>query len=240
MLELSLKLILAHIIGDFVFQPDHWVKDKHEYSIRSRYMYWHLAVHTLSLLVLLGFDTGYWLIYPVIIVSHFLIDWFKIALQEKLKSTLLFYLDQAAHLVVIAMVVYAYHPYAIQFAVFFSEQVFMLVIALLLVTYVAAIIMKQLMRKWQLEDDKEQDSLKDAGKYIGMLERSFVFIFILLAQWQAIGFLIAAKSVFRFGDLSRAKDRKLTEYILIGSLLSFGIAILVGVAYQWVLELISS
>jgi len=51
-------------------------------------------------------------------------------------------------------------------------------------------------------------------------------------EWQAIGFLIAAKSVFRFGDLSRAKDRKLTEYILIGTLLSFGFAILIGLLYK--------
>jgi hypothetical protein len=48
------------------------------------------------------------------------------------------------------------------------------------------------------------------------------------SNWQAIGFLIAAKSVFRFGDLSQSKDRKLTEYILIGTLLSFGIAITTG------------
>lgn len=191
-------------------------------------------VHALALLVLLGFDTDYWLIYPVIIISHFLIDCLKIALQEKVNSTLLFYLDQAAHLLVIALVVDAYHPYAIELETFLSNSVLILIIAIFLVTYVSAIIMKQLMQKWQLEDDKEQDSLKDAGKYIGMLDRSFVFIFILLAQWQAIGFLIAAKSVFRFGDLSRAKDRKLTEYILIVSLFSFGIAILVGLGYQWV------
>jgi len=42
--------------------------------------------------------------------------------------------------------------------------------------------------------------------------------------------LIAAKSVFRFGDLRESKNRKLTEYILIGTLLSFGIAIATGMA----------
>jgi len=39
---------------------------------------------------------------------------------------------------------------------------------------------------------------------------------------------LAAKSIFRFGDLKEAKDRKLTEYVLVGTLLSFGIALLVG------------
>jgi len=84
-----------------------------------------------------------------------------------------------------------------------------------------------------MEEDKTEDSLKNAGQFIGILERLFVFAFILLNQWSAIGLLIAAKSVFRFGDLSRAKDRKLTEYILIGTLLSFGLAIATGLAYKY-------
>jgi hypothetical protein len=88
--------------------------------------------------------------------------------------------------------------------------------------------MKMVMSRWKLNEDDQDDSLNDAGKYIGILERLFVFGFILMSQWGAIGFLLTAKSVFRFGDLSKAKDRKLTEYILIGTLLSFGIAILIG------------
>jgi hypothetical protein len=42
---------------------------------------------------------------------------------------------------------------------------------------------------------------------------------------EAVGFLLAAKSVFRFGDLKDDHDRMRTEYVLIGTLLSFGIAI---------------
>lgn len=77
------------------------------------------------------------------------------------------------------------------------------------------------------------DSLENAGNYIGILERLFVFCFILTAHFEAIGFLFAAKSFFRFGDLKEAKDRKLTEYVLIGTLLSFGIALLTGFIVQY-------
>ncbi|MDX1471964.1 MAG: DUF3307 domain-containing protein, partial [Flavobacteriaceae bacterium] len=70
----------------------------------------------------------------------------------------------------------------------------------------------------------------DAGKYIGILERLFVFTFILLGHWEAVGFLLTAKSVFRFGDLKDSRHRKLTEYVLIGTLLSFGIATLTALA----------
>ncbi|WP_336622731.1 hypothetical protein [Wenyingzhuangia sp. 2_MG-2023] len=91
------------------------------------------------------------------------------------------------------------------------------------------------MSKWELEEDNSDDSLQNAGMYIGILERLFVFSFIILNQWSAIGLLIAAKSVFRFGDLSRAKDRKLTEYMLIGSLVSFGLSILIGLLYKYLI-----
>ena len=77
----------------------------------------------------------------------------------------------------------------------------------------------------------KNESLKDAGKYIGVLERVLVFIFIVVGHWEAVGFLITAKSVFRFGDLTASKERKLTEYILIGTLISFGIAIVISLVY---------
>jgi hypothetical protein len=83
------------------------------------------------------------------------------------------------------------------------------------------------------EGQGEGTSLKNAGRYIGILERVFAFAFILMGQWSAIGLLIAAKSVFRFGDLNKGKNRKLTEYVLIGTLLSFGLAILGGLGYNY-------
>ena len=62
----------------------------------------------------------------------------------------------------------------------------------------------------------------------------FVYTFVKLLSLYS--FLLAAKFVFRFGDLSRAKDRKLTEYILIGTLISFGLAILAALSYLFLLS----
>ena len=45
---------------------------------------------------------------------------------------------------------------------------------------------------------------------------------------EGIGFLLAAKSIFRFGDLNKAQELRNTEYILIGTLTSFAIAISIG------------
>jgi hypothetical protein len=134
----------------------------------------------------------------------------------------------------ISLAVYIYEPYQIDYNLIYSHKTLYLVLALISITSISSVIMKMIMSQWRVEGDNE--SLENAGKYIGILERLFVFGFIALNQWQAIGLLIAAKSVFRFSDLSKAKDRKLTEYILIGTLLSFGIAIFIGVLYKYALK----
>ncbi|MEQ6122303.1 DUF3307 domain-containing protein [Reichenbachiella sp. MALMAid0571] len=233
MILLSLKLILAHIIGDFVFQPNQWVKDKELKKQKSPYLYAHLLIHTVALCIVLQFDTAYWGAVVAIVISHFVIDLIKLYLNTRERARILFFADQMAHLLVIVVVVCIYESDSLSTINFYEPQIFLLATAILLVSVVSAIVMKVIMTKWNLEEDAHGDSLTNAGKYIGMLERLFVFVFILLNQWQAIGFLIAAKSVFRFGDLSRAKDRKLTEYILIGTLMSFGLAIIIGLGYQY-------
>ncbi|RIA09427.1 uncharacterized protein DUF3307 [Flavobacteriaceae bacterium MAR_2010_72] len=238
MLALCIKLILAHVIGDFVLQPLKWVRDKEEKKHRSKYLYWHVCVHLLALIVVLKADFSYWLGILIIIVSHFGIDVLKLHLHPKGRQRLLFGLDQLAHVIVIALVVQLYEPYSIDLDAIFSTQLLLLITCIICITKVSSIIMKVIISKWKLEEDMNEESLADAGAYIGILERLFVFAFIIMNYWEGIGFLIAAKSVFRFGDLSRSKDRKLTEYILIGTLISFGLAIVFGLGYIYISELI--
>jgi hypothetical protein len=96
----------------------------------------------------------------------------------------------------------------------------------------ASVMMRKFISRWTPDNEEHGSaSLEEAGKYIGIFERLFVFAFILGGHWEAVGFLLAAKSVFRFGDLKDSKDRKLTEYVLIGTLLSFGIAMLAGAIF---------
>jgi hypothetical protein len=231
MLILTIKLLIAHIIGDFVLQPDSWVKDKKTNKHKSKFLYLHGLVHLISLLILLQFNWLYWPYLITIVISHLIIDLVKLNLEGKINDRLLFIIDQILHLIIISIVVVLNTPYTIDFEYIYSKESLLFTLAILLVSFVSSIIMKMIMSKWKLEDDSSDDSLQSAGKYIGVLERLFVFGFIILNQWSAIGLLIAAKSVFRFSDLSRAKDRKLTEYMLIGSLISFGLAILIGLLY---------
>lgn len=239
MMLLALKLILAHFIGDFVLQPAHWVEDKLEKKGRSKYLYFHVGVHLLALLIILQFQHFAQII--VIVVTHFLIDLGKLSLTNPKNYRWLFVLDQVLHLLVLAGVLYWVSPFPLDFSTLFIEKNLLLITFLVFVTYVAGILMRMLLAPYidevaKDDADTEGGSLKNAGTYIGMLERLFVFGFILMQQWAAIGLLIAAKSVFRFGDLNKGKNRKLTEYVLIGTLLSFGLAILSGMFYQYLFE----
>ena len=76
--------------------------------------------------------------------------------------------------------------------------------------------------------------LPDGGRAIGQLERGLIFLLVMTGMPEAIGFLIAAKSVLRFGSVS--DDRKVSEYVIIGTLASFGWAIAMSFATVWALQ----
>nr|MDQ3393678.1 DUF3307 domain-containing protein [Bacteroidota bacterium] len=81
-------------------------------------------------------------------------------------------------------------------------------------------------------DKSEMAGLSFAGKWIGRIERVLILTFVIFNQYEAIGFLIAAKSIFRVNGLKEKNDRKEVEYILIGTLLSFAMAIVTGLAIR--------
>jgi hypothetical protein len=229
---LFLKILLAHLIGDFVLQPGRWVSDKNKRKIKSSKLFVHTGVHAILLALVLEFNLYYWKAFVLIIISHFIIDLAKAWLSNKRPDTELFFLDQAVHIVIIAISASIYQPFEFNISGLLSEGNLVLATALVFVTFAAAVIVRTSISKWNpIKNSEEDASLSSAGRFIGILERLFVFYFVVSGQWQAIGFLLAAKSVFRFGDLKESKDRKLTEYILIGTLLSFGIAILTAILY---------
>jgi hypothetical protein len=226
------KLLLAHIIGDFFLQPIDWVKEKEKKKIKSPKLYFHVAIH-IALLFIILWDLSLWPIILIIGGLHLIIDAFKLIVQKNKTKRLMFFLDQVLHVAVIVTTYIIYTKSSLDINDIFSEQNLLLITCLAFLTRPVSIIMKTIFTKWNITILTENnESLKDAGEYIGILERLLVFIFIITNHWEAVGFLITAKSVFRFGDLKESKHRKLTEYILIGTLISFGIAIAVGLLFK--------
>ena len=70
--------------------------------------------------------------------------------------------------------------------------------------------------------------LENGGKYIGILERLLIFSFVLVNQFSGIGFLVAAKSIFRYSEIKKSSDRKEAEYIIIGTFTSFLYAMVIS------------
>lgn len=228
------QLILAHLLGDFLLQPNAWVMHKEKKKAKSPAFYLHLLVHGVLILTLLGF--GFWILAIVLTILHGLVDLTKLYFQKSATKTAWFFIDQLAHFISILSIWWLF--FRPEISLEWSPSIWIYATALLLITQVAGIAIQVGLSNWSKDLDLSQESsLKNAGKYIGILERLFVFAFVILGKWEAIGFLLAAKSVFRFGDLRKAKDRKLTEYILIGTLLSFGISIGIGILTRWLLTL---
>ena len=224
-----IKLLLAHLLGDFVLQPKLWVEDKENKKAKSLKLYLHTLLHG-TLIMLLLWNLYYWPIALILMLTHGAIDSLKVYAQNETSRTRWFIIDQLLHLISIVVLWIVFYRPDLDLDFWFNNNYFWVFLtAILFITYVSNIVIKVLLSNWSKAiNSSNEESLSKAGKYIGMLERLFVFTFILTAHWEAIGFLLAAKSVFRFGDLKESKDRKLTEYILIGTLLSFGIAIGTG------------
>lgn len=84
------------------------------------------------------------------------------------------------------------------------------------------------------DEDRSAGAIDIArGRVIGSLERALTLTLVLLGQYGAIGFIIAAKALARFKAL---EDREFAEYFLIGTLASLLLALGVGVAVSLVLN----
>ncbi|WP_292009447.1 DUF3307 domain-containing protein [Chryseobacterium sp.] len=224
------RLILAHLLGDFILQPDSWVADKEKLKLKSKYLYIHILIHTLLAFVFL-WDLNLWWVAILIGISHFLIDFAKLIFQNSKTKKRWFFIDQLLHILVISGIAFYFGEVNCSFLQ--NSDILKITMATVFLTMPASILIKILLSSWTPVSEElnnlQTDSLTSAGKYIGILERLLVFTFIVVDHWEGVGFMIAAKSVFRFSDLAQAKQRKLTEYVLIGTLLSFGMAVLTGI-----------
>ncbi|WP_294219967.1 DUF3307 domain-containing protein [uncultured Chryseobacterium sp.] len=225
-----IQLIFAHLLGDFILQPDSWVAEKEGKKLKSGYLYLHVLIHTVLSFILL-WNTELWWIALTVGISHLMIDAAKLSFQIAKNKKGWFFFDQALHFLVIAGV--SLYCQEFNFEFLRNKELVKIVAGAIFLTSPASVFIRILLSSWtpvpETAGNIQTESLSNAGKYIGILERLLVFTFIMVNHWEGVGFMVAAKSVFRFSDLAQAKQRKLTEYVLIGTLLSFGMAVLTGI-----------
>lgn len=253
--SLLIRLILAHLLSDFVFQPTKWAEDKDANGFSSHKLYKHVLV-TGIVAVLLVWDSQ-WL-FPVVVLSviHGLIDGIKGELnrhnQKKSPPVYLLLTDQIIHFLTIGitwiLVTNQTDRLSAELTLLLQSQKFWLyLLGYTWISFPVAIIIGKITEGWSNElnnqqlattnysssASKDKFGLKNAGKWIGIIERILILTFVLNLQFAAIGFMLAAKSVFRFGDLKEGKDHQKTEYIIIGTFLSFMLSILTGIVLNY-------
>ena len=248
-----IKLLLAHILTDFVFQSSKVVEKKKEEGLRSGYFWMHISLSGI-ITYLLIFQWENWFVPLFITVAHGLTDYWKIGHErkiglknsgienknEKISGISLFIKDQLLHLITLIIAwIYLTQNFG-QIIPFIAqnlnnENFLVILTSFIFIIWPVGIVIGKLTEPFRNEFSKE-DSLRKAGTYIGISERMLVLIFILLGQYAAIGFLIAAKSILRLGKDGEEDARKKTEYVLIGTLLSFTTAIIVGLLASFILK----
>jgi hypothetical protein len=175
-------------------------------------------------------QAAFWWAAMAIATAHFLLDILKSLLSGRQKiARYLFFADQSFHLAVIVIATCWFSAVkATGFPDIITPNRALVVLSFLLCTKPANIIIREILKSFEIpvSDAADQNELMNAGKLIGSLERIISLTLILVNQFAAVGFIVAAKSLLRFRDTATAK----TEYLLIGTLLSFGMAILLGIA----------
>lgn len=231
MAETFLALFAAHLISDFVLQWDRMVANKR----KPRVLAAHIAIVGLSAAILIGARDSLAIVAVlVIVVTHLLIDSWKIRAGDTLFT---FIADQAAHVAVVAVIASAW-PHLAQrgfWALLPGDiQAFYYAALVFIAGFVAAvplggILIKKLIKPFIPPGAPNAGQAPlNAGRYIGWLERGLTFAFIVARQPEGVGFLLAAKSLLRIGDLRDQQDRSHAEYIIIGTFLSFGWALIFG------------
>jgi hypothetical protein len=213
-----LPMLAGHLIADFWLQPITWVLHKKQNGIKSSKLLLHVAIASI-LPVVFTFQLNLWWFVPVIFVTHLIIDYFKIKLKDNIPT---FLFDQLLHIfVLLILAVFGTNAEIPDMALVF----WIYAAGFILITNPIGIFTGKFLKL--TIPDKSNTLKMDVSGWIGILERILILIFITTGQFAGIGFLIAAKSVFRFND-AREDGNKKAEYFLLGTLVSFTLAIVVG------------
>ncbi|WP_368183803.1 DUF3307 domain-containing protein [Aestuariibius sp. HNIBRBA575] len=224
MIETLIALFAAHVVADYVVQTGWMVQNKAKP--------WVLALHggiVLATAIAITGNATAWQIYALG-AAHLAIDVFKTyVLRDDINAYLL---DQCAHLITL---------FAVALAVpdLWSDGIWMtlthgvpnwvlhamiLIAGVIYTTRAGGFAIGKLMTPFS--DNALKEGLENGGALIGLLERGLIYLMLMAGQPAGIGFLIAAKSVMRFETAS--KEQKAAEYVIIGTLASFGWAILIS------------
>lgn len=227
-----IALSLAHVLADFLCQTN-WMAANKRDPIR---LLAHIAVVLVTAIVAVG------LVHPALFVLagvHLVLDAGKAWIPWRGLAP--FLLDQALHVATL-IVVALWVPYLWALGLWGTPAgadilpaIMVALTGLIVATRAGGFAIGLFMAQWT--NVLPTEGLKNGGRAIGLLERGLIFLLVIVGLPEGIGFLIAAKSVLRFGAVG--DDRAFSEYVIIGTLASFAWAIAVSFLTVIILQAVS-
>jgi hypothetical protein len=235
-----MALLLAHLLGDFVLQPQWIVENKGK---RIWPLICHGLIHyVLALSSLVFFAPASWtstsrqIVLLAYIAIHLIIDNAKyrlIARKVWHDNWNAFLFDQALHILVLTIASAILSQIGIS-EIFRSiqpspsEKTHFLEAAII---YIAVIfgggyLIRYLTKGLQIGTSIPlQERLKNAGLYVGWLERFMMITAIVMQSPVLVGLILTGKSIARFPEF---EEPRFAEYFLIGTLLSISLSVVGG------------
>ena len=231
-MNLFLFLILGHVFGDFYLQTNEMASNKSKHFLR------HITIYTLILVMiylLLNGSDFVFIFGGAVFLSHLIIDGFNryviINLHDKYNwiQVVVFLVDQISHILVLVIFLNYFNRIYFDLNSANNYLLFITVVSYLIMP--SSIIVNKVIA--MINDDESNNSFKlDEGTIIGILERLLIFVMGITGNLSGIGFLIAAKTMVRYGEFDD-KNGKVSAFrakYLIGTLTS----VLLGVIFSMV------
>lgn len=230
-----IKLLLAHFIADFTFQSTAMVSNKKWFSFQ-------MLMHVLIVFICTLLLSQLFFISLVITLLHWITDGIKTEVGSNFKESTVFILDQIIHIFTIIIVWFFYFNMhnKIFDALYYPLQDYNISLILLAyiwiiypVGYLIKFAVKNIIPISSKPNEDTETKVEHGGRLIGIFERIIILTFVLLNQYEAIGFLITGKSIIRFADNN---SNLKSEYVLVGTMMSYGIAIVTGVLINYLIN----
>lgn len=255
--NLFFNLFIAHIVGDFYLQCSSSCKNKIIHSVKGKDLWIHSLVIGILSWIAIGNLRGWWLASSLMVLhfsidwlkSYLQLKCNIFNVDKSNRSKLIdgdnkrynlwiFVADQILHIAVIAVLTNIWLTANNDWHQFGLLQEFAdahplrakTIAAMLLALKPANILILLILGACKVTispTDNDDHSNFHSGELIGWLERGLMLVFVVLSQYEAIGFLIAAKSILRFNEASSGREK--SEYVLTGTLLSLATALSLGI-----------
>ena len=234
------KILLAHVLTDFVF-PQRPGTAAGE-TFKSRLRYGLIFFLTAFSILLPQFSFPLILALGLLTLFRMLIHDLNHWIQEHLgkEHWLIFLGVQFLQILALAALAYAFDPkyfFPLRRAFFthWSDPTTMMFTSFfLLIVFGGGFFTGIFCRGFlDLFESKKRPGLERAGRYIGILERSLILMAVLFGRIEFIGYIFAAKSIARYPEMKEGDH--FAEYYLIGTLTSISIAFFGGLWLKYLL-----